>query len=44
MSQINDSNRAKSRNRRHEEHSDEKAYSGKVLKRLLNVVFCENVR
>ena len=28
----NDSNRSKSRNRRHEEHSNGKAYSGKVLK------------
>ena len=28
----------------HEEHSDEKAYSGKVFKRLLNVVFAKNVR
>ena len=25
----------------HEKHSDEKAYSGKESKRLLNVVFCE---
>ena len=44
MSQINDSNRSKSRNRRHEEHSDEKAYSGEDVKRLLNVVIAKNVR
>ena len=44
MSQINDSNRSKSRNRRHEEHSDGKAYSGEGVKRLLNVVIVKNVR
>ena len=44
MSQINDSNRFKSRNRRHEEHSNGKAYSGKVLKKPINVVIAQNVR
>ena len=41
MSQINDSNRFKSRNRRHEEHSDGKAYSGEGVKKATKRSYCE---
>ena len=41
MSQINDSNRSKSRNKRHEEHSDEKAYRGEGVQKATKRSFCE---